>query len=224
MSTQSAMPAPAMPTCDLNFLIDIIYPAANASYLIMSVPSPSLPPGYTLVGPLEASMQDAVPAMVQSKPSEQRPVDNMLAESNIFGLVAWNQAEKTALVAFRGTKTLWEWIEDLDALTWPYQPDPEAGPVHMGFQLVYEHIRKCVASLLSSGCPGVKRVIVTGHSLGGAVALLGAYNIAKNLLPGVPVEVYTLAGPPRRHERIRQQLQTNDFQMLSRRQSWRSRP
>jgi hypothetical protein len=184
-----------IPQVDPNFLINTIYPAASSAYSIMNVPNPTLPAGYQLVGALEANMQDAAPAMAQSKPSEQRAVNSMLAESNIFGLVAYNAASSTAMVAYRGTETIWEWIEDLDALTFPYLPDPGAGDVHMGFQLVYEHIRKSTADLLNSGCQGAKLIYVTGHSLGGAVALLGGFDIAKNKLPGVPLEIYTFAGP-----------------------------
>jgi hypothetical protein len=194
MATTQTVPSP-VPQVDPNFLTTTIYPAANSAYLIMSVPNPALPPGYQLVGPMLANVQDAAPAMAQSQPSEQRAVNRMLAESNIFGLVAYNAAESTAMVAFRGTQTIWEWIEDLDALTFPYLPDPAAGDVHMGFQLVYEHIRKSTADLLASGCQGAQKVYVTGHSLGGATALLGAFDIAQNQLPGVPLEIYTLAGP-----------------------------
>ncbi len=193
MSTSAAAPKPQI---DLNFVINTLYPAANSAYTIMTVPNPAMPPGYTLIGAMEANPQDAAKAMAQSKPSEQRAVNSMLLESNIFGLVAWNAAESTALAAFRGTKTLFEWVEDADALTFPYLPNPDAGDVHMGFQLVYEHIRKSVANLLQgSACSGAKRILVTGHSLGGATALLGAYDIAKNVMPGVPLEVTTFAGP-----------------------------
>ena len=172
-----------------------MYPAANSAYMIMSVPNPALPPGYQLVGPMMANMQAAAHAVAQSKPSEQRVVNSMLAESNIFGLVAYNAAESTAIIAFRGTQTIWDWIEDLDALTFPYLPYPDAGDVHMGFQLVYEHIRQSTSDLLSTGCKGVSKILVTGHSLGGAVAMLGAFDIAHTSLPGVPVEIYTFAGP-----------------------------
>jgi hypothetical protein len=41
---------------DLGFAISVMYPCANAAYLIMNVPQPplSLPPGYALVGPIMA--------------------------------------------------------------------------------------------------------------------------------------------------------------------------
>ncbi len=183
---------------DPNFAINVIYPAANAAYLIMNLAPEklALPPGYAYVGTIEANAQDAALAVSRADAKQQRMANNSIAESAVFGLVMWNAAESTALVAFRGTVTLWDWIDDIDAVPLPYFPDPGAGMVHMGFEIVYEHVRRSVGTILkSSGCPGVKKVLVTGHSLGGALAVLGGYDIAKNVMPGVPVELCTLAGP-----------------------------
>jgi triacylglycerol lipase len=182
---------------DPQFAINVIYPAASAAYLIQTVPNPMLPAGYTLVKAIEANMQEAAPAMAaaiaQNQTAHLKIVHAMLADSNIFGLVAWNAATQTALVAFRGTQTVKDWIDDVDALPVPYIAVPGAGLVHLGFQLVYEHVRKNTGQILANNCPGAQRILVTGHSLGGALAVLGAYDIAKNI--GKTTEVYTLAGP-----------------------------
>jgi len=184
---------------DPQFAINVIFPAASAAYLIQTVPAPMLPAGYTLVKAIDADMQQAAPAIAlaiaQNQTAHLKIVHAMLAESNIFGLVAWNVAEKTALVAFRGTQTVQEWIADVDAIAVPYLAVPGAGLVHMGFQLVYEHVRKNTAQILVNGCAGAQRILVTGHSLGGALAVLAAYDIAKNSPLGKTPEVYTLAGP-----------------------------
>lgn len=180
---------------DVQLAIEVIYPAANSAYQIMNVPTPALPPGYALVGRIEANPQQAAGAMAASDPHQHRMVNHMLLESSIFGLVAFNPASSTALVAFRGTQTLEDWVDNIDAISVPYVPVAGAGRVHMGFQLVYEHIRGQVAQLLTNGCKGVQRILVTGHSLGGAVAILGALDIARNVAPAVTPEVYTLAGP-----------------------------
>ena len=182
---------------DVQFLINVMYPAANAAYSIMSVPSPplALPPGFALVGPISADPLRAAPAMAIAAPSQQHIANAMVAESSIFGLVAWNAVDKTAIVAIRGTKTIWEWIADVDAVPVPYLPDLGAGLVHMGFQVVYEHIRSSIQGLLKTGCAGALRILVTGHSLGGAVAVLCGYDIAKNFGLGVAPELYTFAGP-----------------------------
>lgn len=181
---------------DPRFEIDVIWPAVNAAYTIMSDPNPPLPPGYALAGAILADTQGAAAATAAARavPSQLRMANDMVAESNIFGFVAWNNADKTALVAIRGTKTIWEWIADVDAVPVAYTPVDGAGLVHMGFQLVYEHIRRSVGRLLGQ-CAGVKRVLVAGHSLGGAVAVLSAPDIAKNVTPGLIPELHTLAGP-----------------------------
>lgn len=182
---------------DVSFIVNVIYPAASSAYTIMNVPTPPLvlPPGYQLVGPINANPQRAAAAMQAAAPAQQRIAATMLAESSIFGLIAWNAAQSTALVAIRGTQTIWEWIEDLDAAPVPYIPNPGAGLVHMGFQLVYEHIRDDIAQKLQASCAGVKRMLVTGHSLGAAVAVLCGFDIAKNLNLGPVPELNTFAGP-----------------------------
>ncbi len=178
---------------DPRFAIDVIYPAATSAYLIISVPAPPLPPGYTLVGAIQADPRQAVAAMALADPRLQRIVHSVLAESSIFGLVAWNEAAKTALVAFRGTLSIWDWIDDVDAVPVDYLAVPGSGHVHMGFQLVYEHVRYSVSQLLATGCKGAQRILVTGHSLGAVVAVLSGFEIAKT--SGVIPELNTLAGP-----------------------------
>jgi hypothetical protein len=182
---------------DQGFAINVMYPAANAAYLTMSVPVPplNLPAGYTSAGLITANPQDAAQAMAAATPDQQRLATKVVTESSIFGLVAWNAATSTAIVAIRGTETILEWLADIDAPLIPYLPDPNAGDAHMGFQLVYEHIRKSIATLLTTKCAAAKTIWVTGHSLGGALAILAAYDILKNVKTGPVPQLYTFAGP-----------------------------
>jgi triacylglycerol lipase len=178
---------------DAKFMIGVIYPAANSAYSIMTVPAPPLPDGYALVGAIKADPKQAAAVMAQADPGQHRIVSGMLSESNVFGLIAWNEAAKTALIAFRGTQTIWDWVNDVDAVPVDYLPAAGCGHVHMGFQLVYEHVRESARQLLAAGCKGAQRVLVTGHSLGGAVAILAGFELAKT--GSVIPELYTLAGP-----------------------------
>jgi pimeloyl-ACP methyl ester carboxylesterase len=66
--------------------------------------------------------------------------------------------------------------------------------VHAGFKSVYDDIIHAVqtSTLLS----GITRIVVTGHSLGAAVALPVAYKLKEGLdVYGVTVEVCTFANP-----------------------------
>ena len=182
---------------DLGFALNVMYPAATAAYQVMNIPQPPLmlPEGFVLVGPILADPVGAAHQMAQATPDQQRIPNAMVAESSIFGLVAWSAASKTAMVAIRGTKTVWEWIGDFDAAPVPWFQDASVGEAHQGFQLVYEHICSSLRTLLHGGCQGATRVLVTGHSLGGAVAVLAAFDILKNLGLGVTPELYTFAGP-----------------------------
>lgn len=182
---------------DPKFALEVIYPAANAAYLAMNLESPALPAGYTMVGKIVADQEHAAKVMAEAAikdPTSHRTVNVMLNDSHIFGLVAFNDAEKTALVAFRGTKTPVEWLADFDAAPVPFDHEPEAGGVHMGFQLLFEHIHPSFAELLQK-CVGATRILVTGHSLGGAIAELAAFDIVSEKLSEVAPELYTLAQP-----------------------------
>jgi predicted lipase len=182
---------------DKAFAIDVMYPLANAAYLVMNVPTPplSLPAGFALAGLIQANASDAHAAFMAAVPDSQRLATLMVAESSIFGLVAWDAATKTAVVSIRGTKTIWEWIADIDAVPVPYLPVFGSGLVHMGFQVVYEHIRGSIANLLKTNCQGAQNIWVTGHSLGGALAVLCAFDVLKNVKLGPVPKLYTFAGP-----------------------------
>lgn len=141
------------------FAVNVMYPCANSAYLVMNLPTPTLalPPGFVSSGLISASPQDAAPAMAAADPDHQRLANKMVSESSIFGLVAWDPTSKTAIVAIRGTETIWDWIDDIDAVPVPFIAVPGAGLVHMGFQLVYEHIHSSIAGLLQRTARAYKR-------------------------------------------------------------------
>src|SRR5580704_3505724 len=154
---------------EVQFLINVMYPAAQAAYSIMNGPATplTLPAGYTLASVINADPQQAAAAMAAATPDQQRLANQTVLENNIFGLIAWSATDQTALIAIRGTQTLVEWLADIDAPIVPFLGDPGAGWVHMGFQLVYQHIRNSIQTQLTAKCSAAKRIFITGHSLGG---------------------------------------------------------
>src|ERR1700677_2291947 len=97
---------------DPAFALDVIYPACTSAYLAITIAAPKLPmpPGYVLVGLL-----DADPRGVSNVPpaSPQVIALKFLTESNILGFVAYNAATRTVLVSFRGTE---KWVDLLTDL------------------------------------------------------------------------------------------------------------
>ena len=83
---------------ELQLMMQVMLPAAQAAYSVTSVPTPNLVlgAGYTSVGLIMADPWKAIPAMAQATPDAQRVAQKMVIESSIFGLVAWNAAENSS--------------------------------------------------------------------------------------------------------------------------------
>jgi len=114
-------------------------------------------------------------------------------DSGIFGLMGNNPATKTAFVAFRGTQTFEDWVADFDALFEPYRYVQDAGQVHRGFQTIYDAVHDSVKAGIGAALNGCDTLLVTGHSLGGALAVIAAPDFAKNL--NLVPDLVTFAGP-----------------------------
>ncbi|PZD94686.1 lipase family protein [Paenibacillus sambharensis] len=108
-----------------------------------------------------------------------------------FGFVL-ESADKV-IVAFRGTITVSDWIADLDAKQVRYRPVRDGGLTHAGFTAIYmsmrEQLKKSLAPLMDG-----RQLYVTGHSLGGALAVLAAPDIAGQT-SGRPPVIYTFGAP-----------------------------
>jgi hypothetical protein len=83
-----------------------------------------------------------------------------------------SRPEPFAVLVFRGTMGRLEaWLPNFYSLPSPWSAEPQAGQVHRGFQLCFEEIWPQLEPALA----GLKRpIFYTGHSLGGALAVLTA--------------------------------------------------
>ncbi|EGZ29962.1 hypothetical protein PHYSODRAFT_349422 [Phytophthora sojae] len=141
--------------------------------------------------------------------------------TDTHAVVAWSQDDHRRLViSFRGTTSKENWRSNLRAdqhvlwiksrgLRWRRSclekvKDVAAKipllnmalpRVHRGFWIAYESVRdqlKEVTRLILDENPGVS-VYITGHSMGGALAVLAAYDLAVNF--SIKVNMYNFGGP-----------------------------
>ncbi|KAJ9536996.1 hypothetical protein OSB04_029729 [Centaurea solstitialis] len=168
---------------------------------------------------------------------------------NWMGFVAVSNDERTAelgrrdiVVAWRGTVTTLEWISDLISFLKPVtaenlsSPDPEI-KVMAGFLHIYtDKDQSCPFSQLSAReqvLEELKRVTkiykdkgeemsitLTGHSLGSAVAILCAYDIAESDLDKIdkkrkiPISVFSFSGPRLGNTRFKKRLEALGVKVL----------
>jgi hypothetical protein len=170
---------------------DVVLPLAEAAYTVMNGGKPVLPPGFTQTALIEA---DGAVLTAMSNPHPAAAA--MVKDTNIFGLMGHNTATRTAFVSFRGTSDLADWLADFDFLPRTYLPVAGFGQVHAGFQDVYELARDNIAANLAAATAGCDQILITGHSLGAALAVLAAPDIFLAMPPNtIEPRLVTFAGP-----------------------------
>jgi len=125
---------------------------------------------------------------------------------DIAGNVVVNHPQRLLVVAFRGTSRAWEWMRDLQAGQEDVSSSLSSGlmmgdrrcegcRVHRGFLAAFRNVRPLLNETLETCLRDwpTYRVVVTGHSYGGAVATLaGAY---LRSVAGVEADVFTYGAP-----------------------------
>jgi predicted lipase len=134
--------------------------------------------------------------MLTGMTSPHPAVTEMTKNTNIFGLIGHNPTSRTAFLSFRGTSDIAEWVANIDAIPDDYRPIGGFGQVHSGFQDVYELVRQDIAANLATATADCDQILITGHSLGAALAVLAAPDVARNMPPNtIEPRLITFAGP-----------------------------
>lgn len=170
-------------------------------------PAPAIPPGYTELARILTTAEETLEAL--ESPSVQEALDNDfkalsmpelegLGSSNVpradaFGFIVRENKTGEVIVAIRGTLTPDEWAKNFTAVPNPFNEVPGFGLVHLGFEKMWRRIRLSVQQGLKEVAPRT-RLTVLGHSLGGAMAVLGAVDLASNS-GFANVDVCTIGGP-----------------------------
>jgi len=108
--------------------------------------------------------------------------------------VLWN--DDVVILGFRGTTPTADFVTDAQK-NMRRMPDSwgDMVLVHNGFAVSWEAIRDDVIDELEERLVGGRRLWITGHSLGGALATLAAYDL--DAVEGIPVEGVHTFGQPR---------------------------
>ena len=111
-----------------------------------------------------------------------------------LGFSAYDPNTDSIFLVFRGSDNIENWIENLDTVMTSY-PFCSGCQVHAGFYAAYNDIRADVVSIMTSmrqQYPN-SQMIVTGHSLGAAIATLAYVDLYSQL--GSVDYLYTFGSP-----------------------------
>lgn len=112
------------------------------------------------------------------------------------GFSGYDANSNTIIVAFRGSSNIPNWFNNLDFIKTPYPVAACGCEVHQGFWQEYlsmsASVLQDVAALVQS-YPSAG-IVVTGHSLGAAVSIFAALDIANQISPS-GVTVYNFGQP-----------------------------
>ncbi|KAJ3104929.1 hypothetical protein HDU96_008758 [Phlyctochytrium bullatum] len=192
--------APPSPTSDPHFRA--LFPYAVLSGLLScdSTGTPLLTPASWRGCATCAALKITVPRVVVSNVAA--PVVG--AETSVFKRVrvaaAWNETTRTAVVAFGGTDEVGRVAEILGRRKWsPVTINGTGVQVNQGLRFAYQSIEVQANRLLRGvleACPACDTVAFAGHSIGGALATLAAFEHAtRRSLGGRKIRLYTFGSP-----------------------------
>lgn len=99
---------------------------------------------------------------------------------------------RSLYLSFRGTDNVLNGLADVDIFMTNLADSPAAALVHAGFAKEYMSLEPEILSVIDPST--FDRIVLTGHSLGGAMATIGAVSLRAKF-PTTQIEVFTVGCP-----------------------------
>lgn len=149
------------------YCLNVINRAYDADYTSDLIPPPGFEVVSTLANPLDGN----------------RSIGYVMVQSDIL----W--------VVFRGTKDVRDMVQDINMTQSRFRDDGVL--VHSGFLQLYEAvgIRDTVERVLTARRDRLRTVLLTGHSMGGALSMLTLYDVSGAHGAALDVVCYTFGCP-----------------------------
>ncbi|KHN97242.1 lipase [Metarhizium album ARSEF 1941] len=140
----------------------------------------------------------ACPLVARNRPTVVATVVGAL--TGVGAYVAIDYVRMEIVVSIRGSNNIRNYITDL-VFPWSDCPFTSQCKLHIGFAQGWNEIKASVGRAIAVSRRGNPRftVVFTGHSLGGAVATIGAAYLRSG---GLPVNLYTYGAPRVGNERF----------------------
>lgn len=164
----------------------------NPRYPLGLTPSPSPAPGNPaslMIHGVYAAQQFA--KRLSTDLELPLPLSAVLLSSDAGIVIAQDGGKSNRLyILFRGTLFDYEWKHDFDFVQTPAVVGGRQGSVHKGFQKMYLSYQPYIQKMVAQHKPS--EVWVAGHSLGAALSILTAYDLAATVSK---VTCFTFAPP-----------------------------
>jgi len=122
----------------------------------------------------------------------------MPGQDNIYGVLFFSEKWKTTFLIWSGTVTLGMWKQDFKAFPMSISQDQPEVRVHEGFLEIYKSVKEKIKHLYDTkykGILGSEAFVISGHSLGGGVSPISAYDLVSSGTVADPTSVITFGSP-----------------------------
>jgi len=113
-----------------------------------------------------------------------------------FGFVCYDKQTKTINIAFRGTENISNLIDDAKFSKDSFNKCKDC-EIHHGFNLLYSNTKEVFMMVFNEVYNNneVEKVVLTGHSMGGPLAMLGSIDVKEKISADVDLKLITFGSP-----------------------------